>query len=180
MAFTLPHMTSVPQNAPETGAVRVKKEVPNATVDEVFTFKFELTDYTGNEQFGTSHTDITGTLTGGTIKNGDTFKLKAGETMSITGIPKGLHYQITEQLGEDQKFNVTWTKQGASAVNDSNTVSGTVENGIIHTYTFTNEALGSLEVGKTVKGITEKDIASLGAFMAWAICFKLNTDANRA
>lgn len=165
MAFTLPNMASIPQIVPETGTVRVKKEVPNATVNEEFTFKFELTDYTGNEQFGTSHTDQNGKLTGGTIKNGESFKLKAGETMSITGIPKGLHYQITEQLDEGQKFNVTWKMQGVSAVDDSNTASGTVENGITHTYICTNEALGSLEVEKTVKGITEEDIASLGAFV---------------
>ena len=164
MTFTLPNMTSVPQNAPKTGTVRVKKEVPNATVDEKFTFKFELTDYTGNEQFGTSHTDQNGNQIGGTIENGDTFTLKAGETMSITGLPVAQEYIITELLDENQKYNVTWKKQGESGVYDSNTASGTVENGIIHTYTFTNEALGSLEVEKTVKGITEDDIKSLGAF----------------
>lgn len=165
MEFTLPNMASIPQIVPEYGSVRIKKEVPNATVDEEFTFLFELPDYTGDDIFATSHTDSTGKLLASAeIKNGGTFKLKAGEIISITGIPKDLNYRITEQLGKDQKYNVTWTKRGVTALDALNVVTGTVENGITHTYTCTNEALGSLNISKVVTGVEAEDIETDVAF----------------
>lgn len=92
------------------GGLKVTKEVtadaglkPNLNTD--FTMKFTLTDkdgqtldpeatynYTVTDANGTKVPDSTIT----TIKSGDEFKLKNGQTAEIVGLPAGSHYTITE------------------------------------------------------------------------------------
>jgi len=163
MEFTLPNMASIPQVVPNYGSVRVKKEVPNADTNEEFLFQFDL-DGNFTDNFGYSHTDSTGKMSSGTIKDGNTFTLKKDEIISITGIPKGTIYTITELLTENQNYNVTWTRQGTTTLDNPNAITGTIENGITHTYTCTNVALGSLEVKKTIQNTGDKPTDENAAF----------------
>ena len=58
-----------------------------------FTFKVELFDKNGSVLTGTF--TYTGSKTG-TIKSGDTITLKHGESITITGLPVGTKYKVTE------------------------------------------------------------------------------------
>lgn len=108
-----------------------------------FTFKFEL--YTSKDK----KTAINDTFTckdiygsAGTIKNGDTFELKGGESLVIEGLPASAYYTITEDTPAGYKL------EGQT--------SGTVESGKTVDVDFTNiySASGKikLDVSKKLAG----------------------------
>lgn len=103
-------LTEVFTNEVRVGAISVKKELVNTdeadSVDDEFEFTLELTKVFGTD--GSSEVNVSDysgiTIGGDAISiNGDgkltsdgRFKLKAGKTATIYGIPVGTHYKITE------------------------------------------------------------------------------------
>ncbi len=105
---------------PDTGSLTITKTVNvaeghNVTApDAAFTFTVELKDTTGNALSGTySYTTNRNQI--GSIQSGRTVTLKAGENLTITGLPIGAQYTITEA-------NVAGFKQTAPAGQDGSAV----------------------------------------------------------
>lgn len=66
-----------------------------ANTDDEFTYKLALNGVDGSYNFTKTGDGITTPVTG-TIKNGDTFKLKHGQQIVIANLPEGATYTVTE------------------------------------------------------------------------------------
>lgn len=94
-----------PENLPKTSALKIGKTIKLAEnqgteIDEKkeFSFKITLTDAAGN-QLNENYRYSGEGLDGGVIatgKDGDTFKLKHDQAITIQGLPAGSKYTITE------------------------------------------------------------------------------------
>lgn len=85
------------------GTLRISKAVQDATdvsAQKEFSFKLTLTTPEGEPEGGTfayTVTDAAGAqVATGTVGNGDTIKLRGGQTATITGIPSETTYKVTE------------------------------------------------------------------------------------
>lgn len=85
------------------GTLRISKAVQDATdvnAKKEFSFKLTLTTPEGEPEGGTfayAVTDAAGAqVATGTVGNGDTIKLRGGQTATITGIPSETTYKVTE------------------------------------------------------------------------------------
>lgn len=138
MSFTLPSVSSA-TTAQDTGSLQIKKSVADTSgadfsgeeyKGEEYKFKVELlTGENGsalNQTFSYSRSD--GTY--GTIKSGGTIALKAGDTVTISGIPTGTFYRVTELTTEGYKVTVNG--------NEGYIVSGNIETGEIKPAAFVN------------------------------------------
>ncbi|MCI7019473.1 MAG: fibro-slime domain-containing protein [Clostridiales bacterium] len=133
MSFTLPSVSSATTSR-DTGSLQIEKKLEN-TGDMDFSgeeYKFEvklLTAENGsalNQTFSYSKND--GTY--GTIKSGGTIKLKQDETATISGIPAGTFYQVTELT--TQGYHTTVNN------NEGYIASGTIASGGIAPASFVN------------------------------------------
>lgn len=157
--FTLPQVTSITQNTPTTGSVSVGKEAVKETIaDAEYTFRFDLAagEHTSiglSDNYSYQIVDSSNNTTSGTIASGGTFKLKADEIITISGIPEGLNYTITEIFGTgmENAYNVNWVQSGSATINGS-AITGTVEAAKTHVFTATNTASGMLTLTKEVDG----------------------------
>ena len=133
MSFTLPSVSSATTGR-DTGSLQIAKSIADTSganfSGEEYQFKVELlTSENGsplNQTFSYSRSD----RTYGTIKSGGTIKLKADESVTISGIPAGTYYRVTEL--STQGYHVT--------VNDNEgyIVSGMIETGAIKPASFVN------------------------------------------
>ncbi|WMI80005.1 DUF7601 domain-containing protein [Anaerotignum sp. MB30-C6] len=124
-----------------TGELTISKTVVGAGKDMDKKFKFNVTfkgssdsyQYTGNG------------VSGGTIQSGDTISLAHGESITITGLPENLEYQVKEIMDSAQGYSVESTGE-----------SGTISSKKDRTAAFTNtkiaESTGSLRIKKKVTG----------------------------
>lgn len=96
-----------------TGKLSISKQVTNGDHDKAFTFKVELTNSAGNAL--TEKYSYSGSKSG-TLQSGDSVTLAHGESITISGIPSGTKYKVTE-VEANQNNYVT------SAENDSGTIS---------------------------------------------------------
>ena len=85
------------------GTLKISKAVQDATdvsAQKEFSFKLALTTPEGEPEGGTfayAVTDAAGAqVATGTVGNGDTIKLRGGQTATITGIPSETNYEVTE------------------------------------------------------------------------------------
>ena len=85
------------------GTLKISKAVQDATdvsAQKEFSFKLTLTTPEGEPEGGTfvyTVTDAAGAqVTTGKVGNGDTIKLRGGQTATITGIPSETTYKVTE------------------------------------------------------------------------------------
>ena len=85
------------------GTLKISKAVQDATdvsAQKEFSFKLTLTTPEGEPEGGTfayTVTDAAGAqVATGTVGNGDTVKLRGGQTATITGIPSETTYKVTE------------------------------------------------------------------------------------
>ena len=85
------------------GTLKISKTVQDATdvsAQKEFSFKLTLTTPEGEPEGGTfayTVTDAAGAqVATGTVGNGDTVKLRGGQTATITGIPSETTYKVTE------------------------------------------------------------------------------------
>ena len=96
---------TTPENLPKTSTLKIGKTIKLAEnqgteIDEKkeFSFKITLTDAAGNplnENYRYSGEGLDGGVIA-TGKDGDTFKLKHGQAITIRGLPAGAKYTITE------------------------------------------------------------------------------------
>ena len=117
------------------GTLKISKAVQGATdvsAQKEFSFKLTLTTPEGEPEGGTfayTVTDAAGAqVATGTVGNGDTIKLRGGQTATITGIPSETTYKVTE------------AKAAGFKKTDSTGATGTIRAGEEHaaTASFTN------------------------------------------
>lgn len=132
---------NVSSSSPSTGNLTISKTVAGNGADTAKKFNFTVTfsgasasyDYTGNG------------VPDGTIKSGDTISLAHGQSITITGLPAGATYQVSEEKALEQGYNV-------ESVGSSGTISSSQD----RTAAFTNTKLpistGSLTISKKVTG----------------------------
>lgn len=133
MSFTLPSVTSA-TTGQNIGGLQIAKSLEGiGEADfsgEEYEFKVELrTSQNGsplNQTFSYSKND--GTF--GTIKSGGTITLHQNETATISGIPAGTFYRVTELT--TQGYHTTVNN------NEGYIVSGTIENGNVKPASFVN------------------------------------------
>lgn len=138
MSFTLPSVSSA-TTAQDTGSLQIKKSVADTSgadfsgeeyKGEEYKFKVELlTGENGsalNQTFSYSRSD--GTY--GSIKSGGTIVLHQNDIVTISGIPAGTYYRVTEL--STQGYHVTVNG------NEGYIVSGTMETGAIKPASFVN------------------------------------------
>ena len=124
---------------PSTGNLTISKTVAGPGADTAKQFNFTVTftgapgsyPYTGNG------------VSAGTIHSGDTFALANGQSITITGLPAGASYQVSENADSAQGYK---TESAGS--------SGTISVGD-QTAAFTNTKItnpGSLTIHKVVEG----------------------------
>ena len=135
MSFTLPSVSSA-TTAQDTGSLQIEKKVKEGGdgdySKEEYKFKVELlTEENGtalNQTFSYSRSDVTY----GTVKNGGTITLHQNETATISGIPAGTFYRVTE--AEESRAGYKVTVNG----NEGYIVSGKIETGAIKPAAFVN------------------------------------------
>ena len=132
---------NVSNPSPGTGNLTISKTVAGVGADTAKKFNFTVTfsgasasyHYTGNG------------VPDGTIKSGDTISLAHGQSITITGLPTGATYQVSEETSSAQGYSV-----------ESAGSSGTISSSQDRTAAFTNTKLpistGSLSISKTVTG----------------------------
>ena len=133
MSFTLPSVSSATTSR-DTGSLQIKKTLENTDgmdfSKEEYKFMVELlTDENGsalNQTFSYSKND--GTY--GTIKSGGTITLHQNETATISGIPAGTFYRVTEQTTQGYHTTVNG--------NEGYIVSGKIESGNTKPASFVN------------------------------------------
>lgn len=159
MSFTLPSVSSA-TTAQDTGSLQIAKSVEGGDYSkEEYKFKVELlTSENGsplNQTFSYSRSD--GTY--GTIKSGGTIALKKDENVTISGIPAGTFYRVTEESRAGYKV----TANGSEGY----IVSGTIETGAIKPASFVNTPY--YELPSTGGGGTEWYTAGGLCLMAAAV-----------
>ena len=119
-----------------TGSLTITKEVVGDTTNVVPGDEFEFTVQLSNKQ---DEYSFTGSKTGTVSRTKNTVKLKAGESITITGIPLGTDFTVTETA------NPNYTQL------PSDPVTGKIEDD--SKAEFTNTYLrGDLQITKTVTG----------------------------
>ena len=133
MSFTLPSVTSATTGR-DIGSLQISKKLENiGDADfsgEEYQFKVELlTSENGaglNQTFSYSRSG--GTY--GTIRSGGTIAVHQNETVTISGIPAGTYYRVTELSHEGYQTTVNG--------NEGYIVSGNIENGTTTPASFVN------------------------------------------
>lgn len=155
MAFTIPHVTSVTQNTPDYGSLTVTKRAESdSVVDRDYTFKLELSGKAGYDSvFPYVIESGNSAQRTGEIATGETFTIKAGEIFTLSSVPAGMTYKLTEILsgGLEDAFAVKWDKSGGSTI-EGTILSGTISGGTTEEFTCTNTAVGNLNIAKTING----------------------------
>ena len=124
----------------QTGTLTISKTVAGTGADTTKAFLFTVTftgasgtySYTGNG------------VPNGTIKSGGTVSLAHGQSITITGLPVGAGYQVSEDVSSAQGYTV-----------ESVGSSGSISTGRSQTAAFTNTKIsdpGSLTISKIVTG----------------------------
>lgn len=129
---------TTPENLPKTSTLKIGKTIKLAEnqgteIDEKkeFSFKITLTDAAGNplnEDYRYSGEGLDGGVIA-TGKDGDTFKLKHGQAITIQGLPVGAKYTITE----DDAAGYTPDKKTIEGVVS---VDGTSQAAFVNTYSI--------------------------------------------
>lgn len=134
MSFTLPSVSSATTSR-DTGSLQIKKSLDGVGAEdykeEEYEFRVDLlTGENGSalkQTFGYSCSD--GTY--GTIKSGGTIKLHRDESVTISGIPAGTYYKVTELTTDGYSTTVNG--------NEGYIVSGKIETGAIKPASFVNK-----------------------------------------
>ena len=138
-------------NTRKTGSVGISKTVVSpipAERTKTFTFTIQLSDQTISGSFsgtvsggtGTEETPAVITFTNGAAE----VTVNGGQTLTVTGLPTGVDYTITEATDSD------FTTEPENGAAGTITAAGKTE-------AFTNtRKLGDLEISKTVTGTSDK------------------------
>ncbi len=132
MQFTLPSISAVPITYPNgqcQNTLKIGKTVNGTTTDEAFEFEIEFLDKDGKVELINYYAyeiqegegENTNIVESNNIKTGDTFKLKANQTIVIRNLPDGTKYTIKE------KKYTNYTPQVNGVIEADGTVSGTID-----------------------------------------------------
>lgn len=122
MSFTLPSVTSATTGR-DIGQLQIGKTLGGGATgldDQEYRFKVELLKKDGGEALkekysykvterpadGSGNTDGLPVLRYGTVKSGDVITLKNGEAATISGLPAGTYYKVTELTTDGYKTTV--------------------------------------------------------------------------
>lgn len=100
-----------------TGKLNISKQVTNGDRDKAFTFQVELTNSAGKALTGKY--SYSGSKSG-TLQSGDSVKLAHGESITISGIPSGTKYKVTE-VEANRNGYVTTAENDAGTISSSAT-----------------------------------------------------------
>lgn len=117
---------------PDKGQLQITKIVEGITTGQVFTFTVTLQDKDGQ--------NVSGKYDGKVFASGDTITLKSGDIATISDIPVGTRYTVTEAA--DNNYDTTWSNEKGTITKDA-TAEVTCTNTI---------KTDSLTVSKTVAG----------------------------
>lgn len=124
---------------PTTGSLTISKTVTGEGADRNKKFAFTVT------LIGASGSYAYSGASSGTLRSGDKILLAHGESITITGLPQGADFTVTEADYTKDGYVVTSTGDSGAVAAKGN-----------HTAAFTNtkqpEKLGSLTIRKTVAG----------------------------
>lgn len=135
MSFTLPSVSSATTSR-DTGSLQVAKTVSSVESgnysNEEYVFLVELLNTENGTALNQTFSYSLSNNTYGTVKSGGTIKLKAGQTATISGIPAGTFYRVTETEESRKGYSTT--------VNNSQgyIASGNIETGAIKPASFVN------------------------------------------
>lgn len=136
-----PSNPSYPVVPPTTGRLTISKAVAGTGADTAKKFNFTVT-FTGAD--GTYSYTGNG-VPGGTIQSGGTVSLAHGQSVTISGLPDGAGYRVSEQASSAEGYSVR-------SAGDSGTVSAAQDQTAAFTNTRLPFATGSLTIRKTVTG----------------------------
>lgn len=120
-------------NEVKVGSIAFTKNIvnENSNADEYFTFKIQMRNIFG----GTSDSEwkvyeglnytVSGVSGTRVLGSDGTVQLKNGETLTISGVPVGTEYRITETESTSGTYSVSGVTQDTDAANNSNMVSET-------------------------------------------------------
>ena len=135
------------------GTLKISKAVQDATdvsAQKEFSFKLTLTTPEGEPEGGTfvyTVTDAAGAqVATGTVGNGDTVKLRGGQTATITGIPSETTYKVTEAKAAGFKKTDSTGATGMIRAGEERTANASFTN----TYNATGKAY--LKAKKVLEG----------------------------
>lgn len=130
---------SITDPAPESGALTLRKQVKNNTSTEKEYFKFHV-------KLSSTNADLTKMLSGEQVYGTTIFQdgeaviyLAADEELSLTELPSGVHYEITEE--ENENYDITWTSTAGIAA--ANVYSGDIVANTTAEITCVNTKTGS-------------------------------------
>lgn len=116
-----------------TGDLSVTKTVSgdNADLDKAFEFTLNLTDADGTpltEEYSYSILNKDSSVAEtGNISNGETFKLSHEQTFTVTGLPEGTLYEVTEAENDDYTSEVV-SGNASGAIDSENPAAVTFNN----------------------------------------------------
>ena len=136
-------------NEVRTGALTVSKTVKNATaaalVNGQFTFRLSLIDANGNALTGTYPVTKAG-VDAGTVGNGGTVTIGAGESFTVSGLPHGCRYNVTEVAVNGFELTAAENDEGVIDVSHLDGQTATFEN------TYSTSGSVTLRATKTLLG----------------------------
>lgn len=138
-------MTEVFKNSVNVNSISVTKLLyPADDVQDEFEFTLTLTDIfgdTGNNVSDYTTIDIAGASSGDKLLSGGKFRIKKGDTATISGIPVGTSYTITETIpNTNYKIHSSSNPSFSGTINDTTTS---------YSHTFTNtRKIGTLKLKK--------------------------------
>lgn len=137
------------------GALSVHKTVSGGSASQEFTFTVKFTGDGLSDSYPCIVTGPEGTVETGKLALMDgtgTFKLKHDQTITITNLPKGTAFEVSES--ENIDYQTAVTSQEGTETTDS-TIQGTIPEDATAKVSFTNTydpQTGGLTVSKTVSG----------------------------
>ena len=159
-------------NTRQNGGLIISKSVvsdvaADRTKEFDFTLKIDDRTITGDKEV-TANRIVNGTITSVTEtltfkpdadetkdESTATFKLKDGESISVTGLPSDIHYEVTENLGDDEVVFVK-TESGTT---------GDITNNVTAAANVTNtRKTGDLEISKEVVSDIKADETQVYTF----------------
>jgi uncharacterized repeat protein (TIGR01451 family) len=140
-SFTNTRNVSHPDPDKQTGNLTISKTVAGNAADTTKKFDFTVTFSGANDTYNY----IGNGVPNGTIKSGDTISLTHGQSITITDLPAGAGYQVSEEKASAQGYSV-------ESVGSSGIISFTQDRTAAFTNTKLPGSTGSLTIKKTVTG----------------------------
>lgn len=142
------------ENSMKEGQLTIWKKIVNETArsaDTEFPFSFTLTDaeekaINGEYDYTLQHADPEAPDTTGKWKTGEEMKLKGGDVVTVTGLPHGATYQVTETVDAEKG----WTQVGKT--NDTGTIAADALRDCTITNSYRGTGQAELKAKKTFTG----------------------------